>query len=97
MLGHDRPHEAVPYFFSDLADWVSLEYVGPAATWDEEVLRGSLDDGDFTIFYLDDRRVVAALGVGPSASTRPRPPADRRRDTAHRPLRSRGRTEPDRR
>ncbi|HEY5198837.1 MAG TPA: FAD-dependent oxidoreductase [Solirubrobacteraceae bacterium] len=67
MLGQDRPHLAVPYFFSDLADWVSLEYVGPAAGWDEEVVRGSVGDGDFTLFYLNDRRVVAALGVGPSA------------------------------
>jgi len=68
MLGQDRPHQAVPYFFSDLADWVSLEYVGPAATWDEEIVRGSFDDGDFTIFYLQDRRVLGALCVGPSAA-----------------------------
>jgi 3-phenylpropionate/trans-cinnamate dioxygenase ferredoxin reductase subunit len=67
MLGHDHPHQAVPYFFSDLADWASLEYVGPAAAWDDEVVRGSLDDGDFTLFYLQDRRVVAALAVGPSS------------------------------
>jgi 3-phenylpropionate/trans-cinnamate dioxygenase ferredoxin reductase component len=67
MLGHDRPHRAVPYFFSDLADWVSLEYVGPAAAWDGEVIRGSLDAADFTLFYVHERRVVAALGVGPSA------------------------------
>ena len=31
MLGQDAPHDVVPYFFSDLADWASLEYVGPAA------------------------------------------------------------------
>ena len=68
MLGQDRPHEAVPYFFSDLADWVSLEYVGPAAAWDEEIVRGSLDGNDFTLFYLHDGRVVGALGVGPSAA-----------------------------
>jgi 3-phenylpropionate/trans-cinnamate dioxygenase ferredoxin reductase subunit len=30
MLGDPRPHDIVPYFFSDLADWASLEYVGPA-------------------------------------------------------------------
>ena len=30
MLGRDRPHDVVPYFFSDLSDWASLEYVGPA-------------------------------------------------------------------
>jgi len=68
MLGQGRPHQAVPYFFSDLADWVSLEYVGPAASWDDEVVRGSFDDGDFTVFYLQAGRVLAALGVGPSAA-----------------------------
>ena len=66
MLGKDQPHDVVPYFFSDLADWASLEYVGPAAGWDQEVVRGSIDDGEFTIFYLDDGRVVAALTVGRS-------------------------------
>jgi 3-phenylpropionate/trans-cinnamate dioxygenase ferredoxin reductase subunit len=66
MLGRDQPHDVVPYFFSDLADWASLEYVGPAPGWDQEVVRGSIDDGEFTIFYLDDGRVVAALTVGRS-------------------------------
>ncbi len=66
MLGKDQPHDVVPYFFSDLSDWASLEYVGPAARWDQEVVRGSIDDGEFTIFYLDDGRVAAALTVGRS-------------------------------
>jgi 3-phenylpropionate/trans-cinnamate dioxygenase ferredoxin reductase subunit len=57
-------HDAVPYFFSDLADWASFEYVGPARTWDEEVVRGSPQDGEFTIWYLDGGRVAAALSVG---------------------------------
>ena len=30
MLGADVAHDEVPYFFSDLSDWASLEYVGPA-------------------------------------------------------------------
>jgi hypothetical protein len=29
MLGEDADYEVVPYFFSDLADWAGLEYVGP--------------------------------------------------------------------
>ena len=66
MLGRDRPHNAVPYFFSDLADWASLEYVGPATRWDEEIVRGSIDDGEFSHWYLLDGRVVAALAVGRS-------------------------------
>jgi 3-phenylpropionate/trans-cinnamate dioxygenase ferredoxin reductase component len=66
MLGRDRPHDVVPYFFSDLSDWASLEYVGPASKWDQEVVRGSIDDGEFAIFYLDEGRLAAALSVGRS-------------------------------
>ena len=65
MLGRDQPHDVVPYFFSDLSDWASLEYVGPAPDWDQEIVRGSIDDGEFTICYLDGR-VAAALAVGRS-------------------------------
>lgn len=64
MLGREVAHEVVPYFFSDLADWASLEYVGPAASWDEEVVRGSIADGEFSVFYLDGGRVAAALAIG---------------------------------
>jgi 3-phenylpropionate/trans-cinnamate dioxygenase ferredoxin reductase subunit len=66
MLDRDQPHDVVPYFFSDLSDWASLEYVGPAAEWDQEVVRGSIDGGEFTIFYLRDGRVAGALTVGRS-------------------------------
>ena len=63
MLGHKQPHDVVPYFFSDLSDWASLEYVGPASGWDQEVVRGSIDDGEFSVWYLRDGRVAAALSV----------------------------------
>ncbi len=66
MLGQDVAHEVVPYFYSVLADWGELEYVGPARTWDEEIVRGSLQDGSFTNWYLQDGRVVAALTFGRS-------------------------------
>jgi len=64
MLGADAPHDVVPYFFSDLSDWASLEYVGPAAAWDEEVVRGDVDRGAFAIWYLEGDRVRAMLSVG---------------------------------
>jgi 3-phenylpropionate/trans-cinnamate dioxygenase ferredoxin reductase component len=66
MLGREEPHDVVPYFFSDLSDWASLEYIGPAYEWDQEVVRGSIDAGEFTIFYLQGGRVKAALSVGRS-------------------------------
>jgi 3-phenylpropionate/trans-cinnamate dioxygenase ferredoxin reductase subunit len=64
MLGADRPYDEVPYFWSDLADWSSLEYVGAADRWEREVLRGSPDDGEFAILYLEGSRLVGALSVG---------------------------------
>ncbi len=66
MLGEDRDYDVVPYFFSDLADWASLEYVGPAKDWDEEVWRGDRDGGEFSVWYLKDGRVAGALSVGRS-------------------------------
>ena len=66
MLGETAPYDEVPYFWSDLGDWCTLESVGPAERWDREVVRGSLDDGEFTIFYLDAGRLAAALTVGRS-------------------------------
>jgi 3-phenylpropionate/trans-cinnamate dioxygenase ferredoxin reductase subunit len=66
MLGRDVPHEEVPYFYSVLGDWGELEYVGPAYEWDEEILRGSYEDGNFTNWYLKDGVVKAALTFGRS-------------------------------
>jgi 3-phenylpropionate/trans-cinnamate dioxygenase ferredoxin reductase component len=66
MLGRDIPHEVVPYFYSVLGDWGELEYVGPAREWDEEIVRGALEEGSFTTWYLRDGRLVAALTFGRS-------------------------------
>lgn len=56
-LGEDRPFDVVPYFFSDLADWVSLESVGPARTWDRTIIEGSLDDDAFAAWFVEGRQV----------------------------------------
>jgi 3-phenylpropionate/trans-cinnamate dioxygenase ferredoxin reductase subunit len=66
MLGSDEPYREIPYFFSDLADWASLEYVGPAYDWDEVVWRGDPDAGEFSAWYLGDGAVRGALAVGRS-------------------------------
>jgi 3-phenylpropionate/trans-cinnamate dioxygenase ferredoxin reductase subunit len=63
MLGDAKPYEVVPYFFSDLADWAGLEYVGPASDWDEEIWRGDRDAGEFIVFYVKDGKVAGALSV----------------------------------
>lgn len=62
MLGCGVDHDVVPYFFCDLADWTSMKYVGPGSG--VPAIRGSLEDGDFTAFYMQDGYVTAALTVG---------------------------------
>ncbi|MBJ7328837.1 MAG: FAD-dependent oxidoreductase [Solirubrobacteraceae bacterium] len=65
ILGDDVAHTEVPYFWSDLSDWATLESVGPALDgFDSEVVRGSLDDGEFTLWLLREGTLAAALTVG---------------------------------
>jgi 3-phenylpropionate/trans-cinnamate dioxygenase ferredoxin reductase subunit len=64
ILGAGAAHAEVPYFFADLADWASLEYVGPALEWDDEQVEGSVDDGEFAIAYRHGGRLRGYLSVG---------------------------------
>ena len=64
MLGAGSPHDVVPYFWSDLSDWTTLEYVGPAHAWDEELLDGTPDDDEFSVRYMQEGRLVASPAVG---------------------------------
>jgi 3-phenylpropionate/trans-cinnamate dioxygenase ferredoxin reductase subunit len=66
MLGQRKEYDVVPYFWSDLADWGGMEYVGPAADWDEIWLRGTIAEGRFTAWYIEGGKVAAALTVGRS-------------------------------
>jgi NADPH-dependent 2,4-dienoyl-CoA reductase/sulfur reductase-like enzyme len=61
------PYDVVPYFFSDLADWTWMEYVGPAGHDDSVEVRGSMADDDFVAYYSDaGGRVTGCLGVNRS-------------------------------
>lgn len=65
IAGQVEPFEFVPYFWSDLSDWLGLQYVGNASRgWDEELIRGSVDEGAFSVWYLKDGTLVAALSIG---------------------------------
>jgi len=64
MLGTRRPYAELPYFWTDLADWVTAEWVGITEAPEREVVRGSVDDGAFSVFHLAHGRMVAALSVG---------------------------------
>jgi 3-phenylpropionate/trans-cinnamate dioxygenase ferredoxin reductase component len=63
MLGHDAVYERLPYFFSDQYD-VGMEYIGLHGPSDSVEVRGSLDDADFRVLWLDgDQRVTAGMHV----------------------------------
>ncbi len=64
VAGRAADFAEVPYFWSDIADWATVEYVGAEASWDREIVRGSIDSGEFAVFYVAGSRLVAALSVG---------------------------------
>jgi 3-phenylpropionate/trans-cinnamate dioxygenase ferredoxin reductase subunit len=67
ILGANAPYRVVPYFFSDLADWASLEYAGIGGEPEVEEVQGSMDDGEFSVTYAaGDGRVLGCLAVGRS-------------------------------
>ena len=67
VLGAGEAYDEVPYFWSDLADWATIESVGPAVDgWDSEEVRGSFEDGSFSVMYSREGRLVAAMTCGRS-------------------------------
>jgi 3-phenylpropionate/trans-cinnamate dioxygenase ferredoxin reductase component len=64
MLGVRRPYSEVPYFWTDLSDWCTGEWVGITEAPEHEVVRGSVQDGAFSVLHLARGRLVAALSVG---------------------------------
>ena len=57
-------YDEVPYFWSDLADWCTLEYVGPAASGSSEVVRGSFETASSPSSTSPAAGLAAALSVG---------------------------------
>jgi 3-phenylpropionate/trans-cinnamate dioxygenase ferredoxin reductase component len=64
MLGTRRPYSELPYFWTDLSDWCTAEWVGITEAPEREVVRGSVEDGEFSVLHLAGGRLVAALSVG---------------------------------
>jgi 3-phenylpropionate/trans-cinnamate dioxygenase ferredoxin reductase subunit len=63
MLGTRRPYSEVPYFWTDLSDWCTAEWVGTTEEPEQEIVRGSVQDGAFSILHVAAGRVVSALSV----------------------------------
>jgi 3-phenylpropionate/trans-cinnamate dioxygenase ferredoxin reductase component len=63
MLGGNDPYTALPTFWSDLADWVTLRFHG-VVTGDTRIERGAPEDGAFSIWYLDGEELRGVLSIG---------------------------------
>lgn len=62
IVGTPAPYRALPWFWSTQYD-LNLQSAGLAAGHDREVLRGSIEDRSFSIFYLKDGRLIAVDSV----------------------------------
>jgi 3-phenylpropionate/trans-cinnamate dioxygenase ferredoxin reductase component len=62
MLGSTTPYDYIHSFWSDQYEH-KLEYVGHATTWDEFVVRGSLQERRLVGFYLREGLLQAAVGL----------------------------------
>jgi 3-phenylpropionate/trans-cinnamate dioxygenase ferredoxin reductase component len=62
MLGSTAPYDYVHTFWSDQYEH-KIEYVGHVTTWDDFVVRGSLEHAKLIGFYLVDGVVRAAVGL----------------------------------
>ena len=62
MMGKDVQFDDPHWFWSDQYDH-NLQYLGHAITWDELVVRGSLEDRSFVAFYLKDGLVEGVAGL----------------------------------
>jgi 3-phenylpropionate/trans-cinnamate dioxygenase ferredoxin reductase subunit len=62
ILGDPQPYDYIHSFWSDQYEH-SIEYVGFARNWDQVVVRGSLEEQRFLVFYLVSGVMKAALGL----------------------------------
>lgn len=62
MAGAEDAYSEVPWFWSDQYD-LNLQYAGAGLGWDQIVIRGTLGQPPFAVFYLHGGRLVAAAGV----------------------------------
>ncbi|WP_158232524.1 NAD(P)/FAD-dependent oxidoreductase [Sporosarcina sp. P13] len=67
---NSQPFTTIPYFWSNQHD-LAIQYVGHPTTWDQTVLRGSMEDDTFTMFYLLENKVVGALIVNQPTNVLP--------------------------
>jgi 3-phenylpropionate/trans-cinnamate dioxygenase ferredoxin reductase subunit len=62
LLGKERPFTAAPWFWSDQYD-VRLQMAGLTAGYDDTVVRGSVEEKKFSLFYFKGDRLLAVDSI----------------------------------
>ncbi len=60
--GQALPYDRLPMFFTDQYD-MGMEYRGHAPNFDEVIFRGSVESGEFLVFYLEQGIIRAVVNV----------------------------------
>ena len=60
MIGKREPYEDVHWFWSDQYNY-NVQYAGFHGGWDDLVVRGSLDERNGVVFYMQEQRIAAAV------------------------------------
>lgn len=64
-----HPYKVRPYFWTDQYDQ-TFERLGHAMSWDRIIKRGSLDDKEFTLAYVDEKNYPLAIFFANNGGTR---------------------------
>ena len=62
LIGKPKKYNQIPWFWSDQFN-EKLQIVGISGDHDEIVIRGSIEDGSFMLFYLKKRKLIAVDAV----------------------------------
>jgi 3-phenylpropionate/trans-cinnamate dioxygenase ferredoxin reductase subunit len=63
IAGSTGPYASVPRFWSDQYD-AKLQIVGLSRNFDDQAIRGSIDDGKFSAFYYKKGNLIAVDSIG---------------------------------
>lgn len=63
MLGQAIPFKGVPFFWTKQFS-MNLHYVGHAESWDDVIIHGDLEAGEFMAFYVEAGQILAVLANG---------------------------------
>ena len=62
LLGEETPYNEIPWFWSDQYD-ANIQLMGLPESWNETVVRGDREAGEFVEFYLQDGRLQGAAAI----------------------------------